>query len=501
MFSSCVEDRFTDPNGEPDSLLKINLSGQIEQNYVSRADDGGFADGDIMGVFIVDYDGNNPGTLKNTGNRGDNVRHTFNESSFSWNSAYDVYWKDKHTSIDVYGYYPFASVDNVSSYSFSVSTDQDATPADGSMGGYEASDFLWAKVAGVAPTTNVIRLPLAHKMASAKVSLVEGEGFSDGEFAGLSKQVLVANTIHDCTINLSDGTVTPTGDVSRKAIIPSKRDNDWRAIVVPQKIPAGTTMFTISIDGLPYKFSKNEDFTYVSGKMNNFAIKVDKKSSSGQYALSLISESITPWENDLVSHDATLKEYVVIDVAEPGTLKQCIADAGKDLTKLRNLKVTGRIDNRDFIAMREMMPMLGAVNLKDVKIEANEWQDYEGFECSQNDEDAIPFRAFNKKESLITFVMPDKLKVIRDEAFGYCTNLSGSLIIPEGVVEIGNGAFFVCTSLTGNLSLPSTLKKLGEVQGYDSYWDGVFRGCNFTCEIILPESLEIIGLGAFRDCN
>ena len=122
--------------------------------------------------------------------------------------------------------------------------------------------------------------------------------------------------------------------------IPSRVNDEWRTIVVPQTVAAGTTLFSITIGGVPYKFTKNEAFTYVSGKMMNFGIKVDKQTGSGAYKLTLVSESITPWENDLVSHDATAKEYIVIN-STPGGLKNAITAANKDYTKLKNLKITG----------------------------------------------------------------------------------------------------------------------------------------------------------------
>lgn len=52
----------------------------------------------------------------------------------------------------------------------------------------------------------------------------------------------------------------------------------------------------------------------------------------------------------------------------------------------------------------------------------------------------------------------------------------------------------------GTLSLPSTLKRIGDIIGYTGYWDGPFRGCQFVCELVLPDNLEIIGCGAFGDC-
>ena len=72
----------------------ISLSGEIDQVAVTRVNDNGFCDGDVMGVYVVDYEGNNPGKLANHGNRATNVAHTFDEKNFKWNSAYDIYWKD-----------------------------------------------------------------------------------------------------------------------------------------------------------------------------------------------------------------------------------------------------------------------------------------------------------------------------------------------------------------------------------------------------------------------
>ena len=508
ILSGCSEERFGADDNGADARTVINLAGQITQEAVSRVNDDGFADGDVMGVYIVDYEGTRPGVLKTDGNRGDNVRFTFNENAYRWDAAYDLFWKDKYTSIDVYGYYPVGSPGDVNNYNFTVRTNQARTYSDGTMGDYEASDFLWGKIEGVAPTSNVIRLPLAHRMANARVTLVQGSGFADGEWSDLDKQILVSNTVQTATIDLATGSVTPAGEVGSASIIPSKRGDEWRAIVVPQTIPAGTVLFNITLGGIPYKFTKNEQFTYVAGKMSNFGIKVDKKEMTGDYTLTLISESITPWESDLVSHDGAAKEYVVIDVATPGTLEKCIADAGKDITKLRNLKLTGRINSADFAVMNYRMSMLAALNLKEVEIvKTGSGMLDEQSVYQSNNADEIPMQAFYGKKTLVSLILPDRLKSIDGNpggnrgAFADCTNLSGSLIIPEGVEVIGEGAFAGCKNLNGTLSLPSTLKRIGSADGYSGYWDGAFRDCGFTCELVLPEHLEEIGMGTFLNCN
>ena len=508
VLTGCSDDLFSGDYSQHDSN-RIQLSGDIDQLAVTRVNDNGFCNGDVMGVYIVDYEGNNPGTLKVSGNRGDNVRHTFDEPNYKWNSAYDLFWKDKHTHIDVYGYYPFANPESIEDYQFEVQKDQSKATENGEMGGYEASDFLWGKVSDVAPTTSVIRLPMAHRMSNARVTLIKGSGFAEGEWANLEKIVLTANVARKASINLSTGEIKTAGAVENTMTIPSRTNDEWRTIVVPQTVAAGTTLFSITIGGVPYKFTKNEALTYVSGKMMNFGIKVDKQTGSGVYKLTLVSESITPWENDLVSHDATAKEYIVIN-STPGGLKKAITAANKDYTQVRNLKITGQINAKDFYFMRDSMLRLSALNLKEVRIKG--WGKNEEYE--ENMDDQIPNSAFyfiqtvGGSNSLNRIVLPDTLKSIGSNAFYGCKYLSGSLIIPEGVTEIKRGAFNGCIGLNGILSLPSTLKKLGN-RGEDDmgdegtdYYGGVFQNCrNLTGNLILPDNLELIRGYCFSGCS
>jgi hypothetical protein len=508
LLTGCSDDFFGDKTEQHDSN-RIQLSGDIDQLAVTRVNDNGFCNGDVMGVYIVDYEGNKPGTLKVNGNRGDNVRHTFDEPNYKWNSAYDLFWKDKHTHIDVYGYYPFANPESIEDYQFEVQKDQSKATENGEMGGYEASDFLWGKVSDVAPTTSVIRLPMAHRMSNARVTLIQGSGFAEGEWANLEKIVLTANVARKASINLSTGEIKTAGAVENTMTIPSRTNDEWRTIVVPQTVAAGTTLFSITIGGVPYKFTKNEALTYVAGKMMNFGIKVDKQTGSGVYKLTLVSESITPWENDLVSHDATAKEYIVIN-STPGGLKNAITAANKDYTQVRNLKITGQINAKDFYFMRDSMLRLSALNLKEVRIKG--WGKNEEYE--ENMDDQIPNSAFyfiqtvGGSNSLNRIVLPDTLKSIGSNAFYGCKYLSGSLIIPEGVTEIKRGAFNGCIGLNGILSLPSTLKKLGN-RGEDDmgdegtdYYGGVFQNCrNLTGNLILPDNLELIRGYCFSGCS
>ena len=490
LCAGCADGLFG-ADGTQHGTRRIELSGEIDQVAVTRVNDGGFCDGDGIGIYIVDYNADIPGTLQQSGNRADNVCYTYDEANRKWNSDQDVYWKDNHTHIDVYGYYPYANPESIDNYTFNVQRDQSTATADGKMGGYEASDFLWGKLSDVAPTNAALRLLLRHRMSSACVKLLKGEGFTESEWESIDKTVLATNLARKASINMTDGTVKVAGDVESSATIPSQVNNEWRAIVVPQTVPAGTTLFSITIDGAPYKFAKNEALTYVSGKMMKFNIRVDKTEGNGKYRLTLVSESIAPWENDIQSHDATATEYAVINTTA-GHLNDSIAASHKDLTKVKRMKVTGTINARDFRIMCDSMPNLTALNLKDVRIKGVYRYMFGGSWCLEDkaEDDVLPGFCFKYKKTLTSIVLPDVLKRINPRAFDGA-GLTGSLNIPEGVVEIGDNAF-VDNDFTGVLTLPSTLKKIGS---------DAFNSAGFKCPLNLPDGIEEIGSGCFWDCR
>lgn len=471
--------------------FKLTLAGEIDQLYLSRVNDNGFADGDVMGVYVVDYVSQQPGKLQASGNRGTNVKHTFDEPNFKWNSSYDIYFRDDKTPVDIYGYYPYSAKnpEDPENYAFQVQHDQQIAAHDGLLSGYEQSDFLWGKVAKVYATEHVIRLPMKHRLGNVCVKLKEGKGFSQGEWAELKKTVMVLNTTTDALINLSTGECTPQGEAKEAGILPQEHEGEYRAIVVPQTVGSGKTLFSITVGSVAYKFSKDVATVYEAGKMTNFTIEVNKKAVTGDYEFRLTGESITPWEADIASHEGNMKEYVVINVPKAGTLKECIAAAGKDYTRIQSLKITGQIEMVDFVFMKGMKN-LSALNLKEVKIMKSD----DGYYA----EDMIPIDAFASWLSgdgnvprIYNLVLPDNLKAIGYSAFGN-QSLSGSLIIPEGVKEIREMAFMGCNNLTGTLSLPSTLEIIG---------GQAFFGCGFTCELLLPQNLKEIGAEAFHDCG
>ncbi|MBE6188969.1 MAG: hypothetical protein E7143_07585 [Rikenellaceae bacterium] len=517
LFVGCTKDpnEVIVPQAEQ---IPIQLLGSIDQVAASRVNDEGFCNNDGIGVYVVNYQNGVSGTMLSEGNQADNVRYVYNEQDYKWTPDYPVYYYDKVTPVDIIGYYPYVSnIDNVNAYSFELAKDQSTEAANGLMGGYEASDFLWGKAEKVSPTASLVKITFNHKMAGVQVELIEGTGWGENEWAGLDKQVLVCNTIRKASIDLSTGDVAAVGDIPTTGTVPAKSGDGWRAIVVPQSVAASVALLNITVDGTPYIFRKSEPFEYTSGKLHKFSVKVSKKSGSG-LEFKLVGESITAWESETITHDGTAREYVIINVPAASTdggssaLKTAIEASGKDYTKIKNLKVTGEVNAHDFFFMRDEMSVLQGINMKEVKIVANQWGE------GANE---IPGDAFNGKTTLVRFVFPDHLTKIGNWAFAG-SNLTGNITIPNGVIEIGTNALGSVWQGTGHeglpiygtLTLPNTLKIIRAYAFYASKFvgelvipssvevieDSAFKSTGFTGNLILPDGLKELGPDAFNSC-
>ena len=55
LLTGCSDDFFGDKTEQHDSN-RIQLSSDIDQLAVTRVNDNGFCNGDVMGVYIVDYE-------------------------------------------------------------------------------------------------------------------------------------------------------------------------------------------------------------------------------------------------------------------------------------------------------------------------------------------------------------------------------------------------------------------------------------------------------------
>lgn len=467
-------------------ILQINIcSTYPTADLETRAEsNGGFVSGDEMGVFVVDYDENGrQGTMSLQGNRASNIRFTMQDDG-TWTAASQLYWDVKGKHADFFGYYPFnGNLSSIEAQPFSVSDKQNAEATATSVSNYCSSDLLWASSLDVAPTTETIPLRLKHIMAGVTIHLEAGSGFTNEEWVSLDKTVFLAHTVLDGTIDMRTGTPT-VGAGTARPITPMFLNEDWRAIVFPQTVAANKDLLVITIDGQNYSLKKNEAMNFVSGKMHQFTVTVNRKEASGTYECKLADEAIVPWQDDTYLHEGLVRQYVIVQVDETGELEHKMQQHFADLSSVKNLKISGPLNNDDLDWLWHNVPKLQCLNIQNVTIESGILNG--------------PF--FQGSRYPLESIIYPKESVKEITGFVGCA-LKGSLIIPEGVERIGG---FMDTRLNGTVSLPSTLKYMyglcqynedlhGELIIPEAIVEWNYIGGNFTGTLNLPKGLKKIG--------
>lgn len=83
--------------------------------------------------------------------------------------------------------------------------------------------------------------------------------------------------------------------------------------------------------------------------------------------------------------------------------------------------------------------------------------------------------------ALADVTLPENVMVIEPEAFAGCTELTGTLVIPEGVTDIGEEAFKDCAGLT-ELVLPSNAVTIE---------DRAFAGCTELAGAVVGDNVSL----------
>lgn len=470
----------------------ISLSARLKQQNQTRANEQGFVTGDRMGIFIVDYVDGKPGALHAKENRASNVLYTFDGDSYKWQAPAEIYWRDKTTPIDVYGYYPGANyISDPSRYNIIVSEKQNQLPAEGEMSNYEVSDFLWGKVTEINPTKEEIIINYTHRMAGVWVTLVAGDGISETEWKKLPKVVQIDNTVRSATIDLATGIPVPDGNVDASIVMLQQGEDGYRAIVVPQTVAAGKSLLSITIDGVTYRHKLAGDMNYLMGKMHNFTVTVNRSEATAEFELDVVDGGITPWTNDEVSHQYSTQAYVVIDSPEVGKLKESITNAGYDYKEVQNLKITGKLNSDDFSFINKEMTSLKHLNLKDTKV----WARHDNWPAGRDVwyvEDELPGGAFEGNKCIRSIILPSSLKKVGGLAFSGSSLMYSTLEIPEGVTYIGERAFAYTDYNGMTLILPSTLDSIG---------GRVITDCEWECDLQLSDNIKWIGGSDYTYCG
>ena len=170
-----------------------------------------------------------------------------------------------------------------------------------------------------------------------------------------------------------------------------------------------------------------------------------------------------------------------VNVSTAGTLHTYFTAGEK--TTVTDLTVTGTIDVRDFKFMRDTLSALAKVNLSTVTIA--EYLGTAGTSTGLNDypANAIPFKAFDGKSTLVSIILPNSLKEIDDFAFRLCPGLT-SIIIPVGVTKVLSNLFYADVNLKNiqfNNPTPTNLSLIGNGDG-----ETVLGMSGTNCNIYVP---------------
>ena len=191
-----------------------------------------------------------------------------------------------------------------------------------------------------------------------------------------------------------------------------------------------------------------------------------------------------------------------IHVETKGELENELADY--DYANIESLKITGVLNDVDFLFIYRMMPNLKNLDIAEVNITALPTQ---AFYNSKNVEHLIlPNTLITIGEEMFyqsklkTVVIPANATTIGNSAFEQCASLI-SIDIPANVETIGTAAFKGCSSLTTvTFEKESQLKTISGGYSNPNYY-GVFSDCTALTSIKIPASVKTIEEAAFKGCS
>lgn len=245
---------------------------------VTRATDYAFETGDNVGLFVV----NEPKNLQIRGNHVDNCKFTFDGTK--WNAGEETYWLDATTKADFYCYYPYtSSVSSITAFPFQVCQDQS------SESGYKASDLMWGKVQGIAPTPDPVMVTVNHSMSCLIVNLKAGTGWNEDDIK--EAEVTLCGLRTSALVNLADGTVIADGGTAEMKPLPIGA-GIFKALVVPQKVSdAELVRIKVGTDS----YSLKTTIGLKSGEQHTCTVVINRTGEG-------INIGIGPWETDDIDY-------------------------------------------------------------------------------------------------------------------------------------------------------------------------------------------------------
>ncbi len=233
-----------------------------------------FEEGDRIGLYVTSYE-EVPVPLQVSGNWANNIAATL--TTGEWITAKKIFWSEG--KMDVYAYYPYMTVTSVDEQPFSVALDQNTSGDGENLGGYEASDFLWAKTEGsVAPADDsdpsavTVSLTFKHCLTKFVIKLEKGPDY-EGEFPDES-ELYIHNVVPTATIDFATGAVTKDVFGEPATIRARKVDNEtFEAIIVPQRVESRRPFIELISNGVSYLVE--DTFHFKAGKQHTLSLTIN----------------------------------------------------------------------------------------------------------------------------------------------------------------------------------------------------------------------------------
>ena len=221
----------------------------------TKATANGFEVGDEVVLYAVEYLDEQAPELQIAGNFINNEKLVYYGSE--WKSQRKLYWSSK--PCDFYALYPYQMLSSVDNHQFEIVADQNTAYPGAVLGGYEASDLLWAKATDVAREDGKVILHFKHLMSKCVVTLSKGEKF-EGEIPD-DAVAHIYNTATTANVNFANGSIAKSSQGGKKTITMRKLSNSrFEAIVVPQNIDRRTPLIEVTMGGIAYLLEYNISF-------------------------------------------------------------------------------------------------------------------------------------------------------------------------------------------------------------------------------------------------
>lgn len=264
---------------------EIRVEASVKQ---TRAAGTSFEIGDKMGLYAVEYNGDEVASLQVAGNFINNEALTYDGSA--WAGGRTLYWSDK--PCDFYGIYPYQEPATVSEYLFDLPTDQNSPETDDALSGYEAADLLWAKATKVSRGDGAVLLQFKHMMSRVVVKIERGEKY-EGE---LPEEITVHlyNTVTTAEVDFTHGSLQRYAHGEKETITMKQLSGDtFAAIVVPQNIERRTPLVEITMEGIAYLL--NYSMSFRPGYQHTITVTLNSSPEQEKIEISIDGE-IGDWE-------------------------------------------------------------------------------------------------------------------------------------------------------------------------------------------------------------